>query len=304
MKKVLDVFNELPKTIEYNERNVIILDDCINVLKQIKSESIDLIFADPPYNIGKEFEKVKQSKFEYINWCKEWINECLRVLKKSGTFYLTSATQFIPYLDCYVNEKAIVKSRIVWCYDSSGVQAKRVFGSLYEPILMIVKNDHDYVFNLEEIMVKTKMGARKKLMNYRKTPPEPYNELKNPGNVWNIPRVRYKMNEYENHPSQKPEKLLEIIIKASSNPNDIVLDPFGGTFSTSRVASKLDRYSISIEILEKYFKIGLRRLGIKKEYNGEKLIKNKLRITNNKSKKEHENEEISMKNKNLMDFFQ
>jgi site-specific DNA-methyltransferase (adenine-specific) len=79
------------------------------------------------------------------------------------------------------------------------------------------------------------------------------------------------MPEYEEHPSQKPEALLERIIKASSNPEDVVLDPFGGTFTTCAVAQRLGRRSIGIESQEEYVSIGLRRLGIDTQFNGEKL---------------------------------
>ena len=92
------------------------------------------------------------------------------------------------------------------------------------------------------------------------------------------------MNEYENHPTQKPEALLERIIKASSNVGDIVLDPFAGSFTTSTVANKLGRNAIGIELNEEYFKIGLRRTEIATTYKGEQLIKEKLRKTNAKSK--------------------
>jgi adenine-specific DNA-methyltransferase len=92
-----------------------------------------------------------------------------------------------------------------------------------------------------------------------------------PGNVWDFPRVRYRMDEYEKHPTQKPVALLERIVRASSNPGDLVLDPFAGTFTTSFVAKKLGRQSIGIEIEEDYVKIGLRRLQIMTHYRGEEL---------------------------------
>ena len=92
-----------------------------------------------------------------------------------------------------------------------------------------------------------------------------------PGNTWYIPRVRYRMAEYEDHPSQKPEALLERIIRASSNPKDIVLDPFAGTFTTCAVAQRFGRKSIGIEMQPEYFRIGLRRLGISSHFNGEEL---------------------------------
>ncbi|MFZ2970275.1 MAG: DNA methyltransferase, partial [Minisyncoccia bacterium] len=125
----------------------------------------------------------------------------------------------------------------------------------------------------EEILVEAKTGAKRKLIDYRKNPPQVYNSEKVPGNVWEFSRVRYRMDEYEDHPTQKPIALLERIIKASSNENDLVLDPFSGTFTTSFVAKQLGRHSIGIELQEDYVKIGLRRLEIQNEYNGEKLVR-------------------------------
>ena len=95
------------------------------------------------------------------------------------------------------------------------------------------------------------------------------------------------MEEYENHPTQKPKELLERIILASSNVGDIVLDPFSGSFTTSSVAKELGRKSIGIEINKEYYKIGLRRTGVSYEYKGEMLEKDKSRKTTNKSKNDH-----------------
>ena len=122
-------------------------------------------------------------------------------------------------------------------------------------------------------MVEAKTGAKRKLIDYRKNPPQPYNTEKVPGNVWNFARVRYRMEEYENHPTQKPISLLDRIIKASSNVGDIVLDPFCGTFTTGYVAKQLGRRFIGMEIQEDYFKIGLRRLGLATDYKGEPLLR-------------------------------
>ncbi len=184
-----------------------------------------------------------------------------------------TSTQFMPYFDIFLRNKLNILSRLVWSYDSSGVQAKKYFGSMYEPILFCVKDDSNYTFNAQDILVEAKTGAKRKLIDYRKDPPQVYNSEKVPGNVWEFSRVRYRMEEYENHPTQKPITLLERIIKASSNENDIVLDPFSGTFTTSFVAKKLGRKSIGIELQDEYVKIGLRRLGIASEFKGEKLEK-------------------------------
>ena len=177
----------------------------------------------------------------------------------------------MPFLDLYLRDRTVILSRIVWHYDSSGVQAKNYFGSLYEPILFCVKDANHYTFNADAIKVEARTGAQRKLIDYRKPVPAQYNTEKVPGNVWYFPRVRYRMNEYEEHPSQKPESLIERILKASSNPGDLVLDPFAGTFTTGAVAQRLSRRSICIEREEKYIPVGLRRLGLADTFQGKAI---------------------------------
>jgi adenine-specific DNA-methyltransferase len=260
-----------------NNGHVIIWGDALEVLStEIQDNSIDLMFADPPYNIGKNFNGLVdkwKSDEDYLKWCYRWLDLCIRKLKSNGSFYVMTSTQNAPYFDIYLRKRMTVLSRIVWYYDSSGVQAKRYYGSLYEPILFCVKDKNNYVFNSDAILVEAKTGSVRKLVDYRKPIPRVYNSKKVPGNVWKIPRVRYRMEEYENHPSQKPVALLERIIKASSNEDNIILDPFSGTFTTSFAAKKHKRRSIGIEIQEEYVKIGLRRLRIASEYKGKVLNK-------------------------------
>lgn len=258
-----------------NDLTTIFHGDAMDVLKgSIADESIDLIFADPPYNIGKMFGNSHDrwpSDEAYASWCFQWIDLCLKKLKRTGSVYLMTSTQAMPHLDLYLRSRATVLSRIVWHYDSSGVQARRYFGSMYEPILFAVKDVNNYTFNADEIKIEARTGATRKLIDYRKSVPTQYNTTKVPGNVWTFPRVRYRMDEYEEHPTQKPESLMQRIIKASSCPGDVVLDPFSGTFTTCAVAQKLGRHSIGIERESSYFEIGLRRLGIASTFQGKSL---------------------------------
>jgi site-specific DNA-methyltransferase (adenine-specific) len=143
---------------------------------------------------------------------------------------------------------------------------------MYEPIFHCVKDKNNYIFNADDIKIEAKTGAQRKLIDYRKSVPTPYNTEKVPGNAWYFPRVRYRMEEYENHPSQKTESLLERIVLASTNEGSLILDPFAGTFTTAAVAKRLGRKSISIELQEEYLKIGLRRVLELQEYKGEKLL--------------------------------
>ena len=276
-----------------NQQHKIIQGDSIEELQKLENESIDLIFADPPYNIGKNFNG-HLDKWEtdelYLEWCYKWLDLCIQKLKPNGSFYVMTSTQFMPFFDIFLSKKLTILSRIAWYYDSSGVQAKKYFGSMYEPILFCVKDPKNYVFNAEDVLVEAKTGAKRKLIDYRKNPPQVYNSQKVPGNVWEFPRVRYRMEEYENHPTQKPIILLERIIKASSHKGDIVMDPFSGTFTTSFVAKQLGRKSLGIELQEEYIKIGLRRISLQTEFKGKRLQREIRSFERNKvfSSKEQE----------------
>jgi len=268
----------------------IICGEAIKVLStEIDNSSVDLIFSDPPYNIGKNFNGTKdkwESDEQCLEWSYQWLDLCIKKLKPNGSLYVMTSTQNMPYFDIYLRKYLTILSRIIWFYDSSGVQARKYYGSLYEPILFCVKDKNNYTFNAEDIFVEAKTGAIRKLIDYRKTTPTIYNTQKVPGNVWEIPRVRYRMDEYENHPTQKPIALLERIIKASSCEGDIVLDPFAGTFTTSYVAKQTGRKSIGIEIQEEYVKIGLRRLALASEYNGQLLQKEQRTFEHTKDTKQ------------------
>jgi len=263
--------------------------DVLEGFNKIPDSTVDLVFADPPYNIGKDFNGIKDEyqEDEYIEWMEEWINQINRVLSPTGSVYLMNSTQNFAHMDIMSRKYFKILSRIVWSYDSSGVQAKTKFGSSWEPILHMVKDEKKYTFNSKDILVEAKTGAKRKLIDYRKTPPQPYNTQKVPTNVWEIPRVRFKMDEYENHPTQKPHKLLERVILASSNPGDTVLDPFCGSFSTGYTALHLDRKFIGFELNEDYIKIGIRRLNLPSDFSNHELEKRKERKTKNKSKKDH-----------------
>lgn len=269
--------------------------DAVSVMEQrVEDESVDLIFADPPYSIGKRFVNFHDkwpSEAAYVEWCQQWLALCIAKLKPTGSLYVMTSTQCVPYLDLYLRHRLHIVSRIVWHYDSSSVQAKRHFGSMYEPILFCVKNKDDYTFNTDDIKVEARTGSQRKLIDYRKSTPTTYNSKKVPGNVWYYARVRYRMPEYENHPAQKPEALLERIILASSNPDDVVLDPFSGTFTTSSVAKRLGRRSIGIEREKEYVKIGLRRCEIQNTLDGEQLLS---------EKKNHKRRNLNGKRKNVL----
>lgn len=219
------------RVFEQNGSQIVEADVFEGLEAAVPDGAANLIFVDPPYNIGKTFNGKKEkwsSDEDYLQWCYRWIDLCIRKLSDTGSIYVMAATQSIPFLDIYLRSKLTILSRIVWHYDSSGVQAKRIYGSMYEPILFAVKDKSNYTFNAEEIMVEARTGAVRKLIDYRKPVPTQYSNSKVPGNVWFFPRVRYRMPEYEEHPSQKPEPLLERIIRASSNEGGFGSRPVRG----------------------------------------------------------------------------
>lgn len=256
------------------EEHQVWLGDVPRALDEIPDSSCDLIFADPPYNIGKKYNGFIDrwpSDEAYVEWCSVWLDKCLTKLTPTGSMYIMTSTQSMPFIDIYLRDKLTVLSRIVWHYDSSGVQARKYFGSLWEPILHCVKDPKRYTFNADDIKVEARTGATRKLIDYRKAVPTEYSTQKVPGNAWYFPRVRYRMAEYEDHPSQKPEALLERIVRASSHEGDTVMDLFAGTFTTSAVGRRLGRRTIGIEADEEYVGVGLRRLELATEFNGKKL---------------------------------
>ena len=243
-------------------------------LRELAPGSADLIVADPPYNIGKQFGATHDrwpDEASYLAWCAGWLELAASRLAPHGSLYLMASTQCMPHLDLFLRRHLHVLSRVVWHYDSSGVQARRRFGSLYEPILHCVKDPARYTFKADDIRVEAPTGARRRLIDYRKPTPAPYNSDKVPGNVWYFPRVRYRMPEYEEHPTQKPEALLARIIAASSRPGELVLDLFAGTFTASAVAQRLGRRSVAVELEPDYVAIGLRRLGLATRFRGATL---------------------------------
>src|SRR5579871_4192521 len=130
--------------------------DGMQILSTLPDATVDLVFADPPYNIGKSFGAFLDkwpSDEAYANWCYQWLGMCLRKLSPTGAMYVMTSTQAMPYLDLWLRRHCTILSRIVWGYDSSGVQAKKHFGSMYEPILFCVNDPRNYTFNAADIEV-------------------------------------------------------------------------------------------------------------------------------------------------------
>ena len=225
--------------------------DCRQVMLEMQDDSVDLVIADPPYNLGKNYGNKSDSKQkgEYLEFTREWLQEATRVLKPDGSIYVFMGFRFISHLYIALEEELGLNfvNWISWHY-TQGIGKKKGFSPRHDDILLFSKSKRP-VFNLDAIRVPQKY--------YRSV-----NNMRgaNPGDVWQFSHVHYCQESRTKHPTQKPEGLMERMILASSNEGDLILDPFSGSGSTLRVSQQLQRRSIGIELNEEYVTMTQRRL--------------------------------------------
>ena len=221
----------------------IVLGDALGELPKIESSSIDLVIADPPYNLGKDYGNNHDIKGfdEYLEFSKAWLVEAHRILKPTGTLYVFMGFRFISYLyDILDRELGMYFSNwIVWHY-TQGMGKKRGFSPRHDDILMFTKSK-DFLFNLDAIRVPQKFYRERNNMRGA-----------NPGDVWKFSHVHYCNENRQNHPTQKPEGLIERMILASSAEGGAILDPFVGSGTTLRVCQQLNRAGVGIELNPDY----------------------------------------------------
>lgn len=235
----------------------IILGDSITELRKLESETFDLVIADPPYNLGKDYGNNHDIKGfeEYLVFSKIWLNEIHRILKPHGTIYVFMGFRFISYLYDILDRELgmFFNSWIVWHY-TQGMGKTKGFSPRHDDILMFTKSK-DFIFNLDDIRVPQKYYRERNNMRGA-----------NPGDVWEFSHVHYCNENRQNHPTQKPEGLIERMVLASSNQGALVLDPFLGSGTTLRVCQQLNRFGTGIELNPDYVQISQERL--KKEFTG------------------------------------
>jgi len=251
--------DQFPQPTYSEDGQEIYLGDCLSILPKIQTGFVRLIFADPPYNIGKNFGNNKDfwpSKEEYFTWCREWIHSCNKLLTDDGSIFIMGHPQYIPYLMNILDSEGLVFTNQIIYHYADGMPEKDLFERRYEPILYYRKSKNKFVFNLDSVRVEPVRFDR--YSNPRG---------KNPSDVWEINRVRWNSKERAvlnsrkiAHLTQKPMMLLERIVLACSNPGDVVLDPFLGTGTTSVVAKMKGRKSIGIEMNPDYVSTSIKRL--------------------------------------------
>lgn len=269
--KIIDVDESLDFSLRYKHPNGLLFQgDSIKWLKSIDSESIDLIFADPPYNIKKaDWDKFKTQE-EYINWSILWIKEASRILKKNGTLYVCGFSEILADIK-HPSMKYFNSCKwIVWYYKNKANLGKD-WGRSHESLLHFRKGKR-HTFNVDAVRIpygkhtlKYPSHPQAETSQYgnsgkRKDVWTPHPDGAKPKDVIEIPTTCNGMGEKTPHPTQKPEELLRKIIFASSNEGDTVLDPFSGSGTTIVVSEQLKRKWLGCELNAEYNKYAIDRL--------------------------------------------
>ncbi|WP_419917158.1 DNA-methyltransferase [Candidatus Poriferisodalis sp.] len=240
--------------------------DCIDLLAALPDESIDLTVTSPPYNIGKEYERPLALE-DYLEWCGKWMAEVYSVTRTTGAFWLNlgyvpvegrGKAVPLPYL-LWNASPFFFLQEVVWHY-GAGVSARRSLSPRNEKFLWYVKDPSNYTFNLDAIR-----DPNVKYPNQKKNGKLKCNPLgKNPTDVWSIPKVTSGRNrsstERTPHPAQFPEAVIERVVKGSSNPGDLILDPFVGSGTLTLVAHRLDRLAVGFDVRSDYLDIAVSRI--------------------------------------------
>jgi adenine-specific DNA-methyltransferase len=238
---------------------------CYDFVKTIPDKSVTLIITSPPYNIGKKYEK-KSSLNEYYRRQEQIIDECVRILADNGSICwqvgnFVENSEIVP-LDIllypiFQKHDLKLRNRMIWQF-GHGLHASKRFSGRYETILWFTKTDN-YIFNLDDVRIPQKY-PQKKYFKGPKIGELSCNPLgKNPSDIWDIPNVKNNHVEKTIHPCQFPIELVERLILALSNENDMVFDPFLGAGSTSAAAVKNKRRGMGCEIMEEYYTIAIER---------------------------------------------
>lgn len=237
--------------------NEIVHGDCIAVMRDLKRESIDLVFADPPFNIDYKYDVYKDRLHDddYLDWSERWMKEAIRVLKPNGAFWLAIGDKYAAELKVFAARvlRLTCRNWVIWYY-TFGTYCQRKFGRDHTHLLYFIKDPKNFTFNSNDIRIPS---ARQTTYNDKRAD----SKGRVPGDVWMVPRVCGTFKERQGfHGCQMPEEILERIIKACSNERDMVLDPFAGSATTLVVAKKLNRQFVGIEISSDYVVQGRKRL--------------------------------------------
>ena len=235
--------------------NKVIQGDCIDILRDIPDNSVDVTFADPPFNLKKKYNSVKDNLNlqEYLKWCEIWINEIVRITKPTGSIFIHNIPKWLTYYAAILNKIAHFKHWIAW--DAPTSPMGKSLQPAHYGILYYAKDiDQNKFYEIRYPHKRCrKCGYLYKDYGGKKELLHPFGPLVS--DVWtDIHRVKH--NKYrDEHPCQLPIHLLERIILMSSDERELILDPFLGTGTTAIAAKRLGRNFIGIEYDSKYVQI-------------------------------------------------
>jgi site-specific DNA-methyltransferase (adenine-specific) len=240
-------------TIEVGDKmlNVVHLGDAVEILKHYPDNSIDLVFADPPYNLDKAYHVYDDERAdeEYVKWCNAWLEEYVRILKPTGSLYVLNLPRWTMYHAAFLNQRLYFQNWIVW--DALSEPRGKLMPAHYG-LLFYTKHPTDFTFNYDEV---GKLDARYYCLRsscIRKRKAMGVDDKMPLTDIWwDIHRIKHKRDR-DYHPCQLPDALMERIISLSTNEGDIVLDAFCGTGTTPVTAVRLGRRYVAIDIDEKY----------------------------------------------------
>jgi site-specific DNA-methyltransferase (adenine-specific) len=259
------------------------LGDAIAWLQTVESESVDLVFADPPYNIKKAEWDTFESQEKYVAWSMQWIREASRVLKPTGTLYICGFSEILADLKLPASRYFSGCRWIVWHYKNKA-NLGADWGRSHESILHFRKS-RNFTFNIDE--VRTPYGNH--TLKYPDHPQaessqygkgrdaedklwRPHPKGAKPRDVIEIPTTCNGMHEKTPHPTQKPEELLRKLVLAASNPDDLVIDPFLGSGTTAVVAEQLRRKWRGCDITPEYCQWAAHRIELVEDWPLEKWL--------------------------------
>ncbi len=239
-------------------------------LKTLKNESVDLIFADPPYNINKAEWDIFEDQASYLTWSLDWIIEAARILRPAGSLYICGFSEILADLKYLASQHFYACRWLVWHYRNKA-NLGGDWGRAHESILHFRKSD---VFALRTDEVRIPYGnhtlkypehPQAASSHFGKGKPREQQWTPNPlgakpKDVFEIPTTCNGMGEKTPHPTQKPEELLRKLILAASNPGDIVLDPFSGSGTALVVAEQLNRHWLGCELNPEYNQWAIKRI--------------------------------------------
>ena len=250
--------------------NKIYKGDCIKLFEKLKANSVDLIIADPPYNLGKDFGKHSKNWDDvdkWFDWSKTWLKECKRVLKDDGSIFIFGIHKYICYIQCFLYELELLYGRqIIWQYENGWSKYNKAPASTYEPVLWFVKTKQYKYNEMREPYKSVERLKHKITKNGKVWTPNPKGKIA--GDIWNIPTLagRRFANEKVDHPTQKPLALCNKIVKHFSYEEDLVFTPFAGSGTECLSAKINNRNYIGFETNPAYIKIANERIRNWKSY--------------------------------------